>query len=253
MEKKMLKDERTSNGILRSSSDNLLRKITKLARVQSTMLRAQVVYSTKILCLRLLNPNKSIFSVIHDRQMWGGESRSGAGSSFEETLTVQQELPKLVREIGVRSVLDAACGDYYWMKEVNLDVDHYVGVDIVPEMIARNQAMYGSDKVSFMCADIKNDVLPKVDLIICRDVLVHLSFKDGKRAIDNFRRSGSKYLLTTSYPGLLTRNRNIFTGMWRPIDLRLPPYSFPPEIAMLNEKTTEAADYTQKSLGLWAL
>jgi hypothetical protein len=48
-----------------------------------------------------------------------------------------------------------------------------------------------------MC-DLTRDPLPKVDLVLCRDCLVHLSFDDIYESLDNLRRSGSMLLLTTT-------------------------------------------------------
>ena len=36
-------------------------------------------------------------------------------------------------------------------------------------------------------------------MILCRDCLVHLTFDDARAALQNLRRSGSKYLLTTTF------------------------------------------------------
>ena len=46
---------------------------------------------------------------------------------------------RLLSRRRVRSILDAPCGDFYWMKEVALcDID-YIGADIVEEIIARDR------------------------------------------------------------------------------------------------------------------
>lgn len=206
----------------------------------------------EIALYRMLYKNKSIFRVIYHKNMWGREIKSGGGSSLDQTVTLRQALPGLVRRIGAHTVLDAACGDYHWMKTVALDINRYIGIDIVPELVDQNCKEYGGEKITFLNADITRDRLPQADLIICRDVLVHLSFDDIGRAIENFRHSNSMFLLTTTYPGIST-NRNILSGMWRPIDLQLPPFNFPPPIELINEGGDLQTDHSQKSLGLWDL
>jgi hypothetical protein len=46
--------------------------------------------------------------------------------------------------------------------------------------------------------DITKEILEKSDLILCRHVLNHLSIDFSTCAINNFKASGSKYLLITN-------------------------------------------------------
>jgi hypothetical protein len=119
---------------------------------------------------------------------------------MSETAAVREALPGLLRDLKVRSMLDAPCGDFNWMRSINLDLDLYVGGDIVPEIIADVRAKDGAPGREFAVLDLIADNLPKVDLILCRDCLVHLSMANIRRALDNFRRSGSTWLLTTRLP-----------------------------------------------------
>lgn len=226
----------------------LVRAREKLAR-----LRAFARYYALILAYRIRHPRDSVFETIYRKHTWGRESRSGAGSEAGQTAVIAREMPSLIEEMGVRSILDAACGDYGWMSKIALDIDSYVGLDIVPEMVADNQKKYGGDSVRFLHLDITRDELPRADLILCRDCLVHMSYRDIFRSLRAFKASGSTYLLTTTYPGLLKRHWNIVTGMWRPLDFELPPFSFPKPLKLVNENTTELTDYKAKSLGLWAI
>jgi hypothetical protein len=200
-------------------------------------------------------PSRQIFAQIYRHNSWGnGVSVSGDGSDLTQTKAIREALPALVRAYGVTTILDAPCGDYYWMNTVDLKVQRYIGADIVPELIQANQSRYGSTNVSFVTRDITSEDLPQVDLILCRDCLVHLKLEHAIGAIENFRRSKSRYLLTTTYPGLLQRNADLFiTGDWRPLDLQLPPFSLPPPDQLLIEGCTEVSDYKEKSLGLWRL
>jgi hypothetical protein len=196
-----------------------------------------------------------IFSRMYERNSWGSEeSVSGEGSTFAQTRTIREELPLLIKEIGAKSLLDAPCGDFHWMRETKLDLDSYIGCDIVPDLVARNQRLYGSKTVRFEVLDLTTDRLPRTDLILCRDCLVHLPFKTALSALKNFKSSGSTYLLITTYPGLLKKNSDLLiTGNWRPLDLQLPPFALPKSIKFITEKSTEADDYAEKSLGLWRL
>jgi SAM-dependent methyltransferase len=194
-----------------------------------------------------------IFTDIYRHNYWRNvESHSGDGSSAEQTAVIRAHLPDLLREFRIQSMLDAPCGDLNWISLTPLDLDTYIGADIVPDIVAQNQQKYGQDR-QFLLLDIIEDALPPVDLIFCRDCLVHFSLADIFAALTNFQRSGATYLLTTTYPNLLTTNPDIITGGWRPIDLQLHPFQLPPPLHILREETTEKGDYPQKSLGLWKL
>jgi hypothetical protein len=96
--------------------------------------------------------------------------------------------------------------------------------------------------------------LQRVDLILCRDCLVHLPFRDGLALLGNFRQSGSRYLLTTTFSQLAKNNEVKMTGNWRPLNLELPPFCLPPPLYLLAEGCTEMdGRYGDKSLGLWRL
>ena len=198
---------------------------------------------------------QQIFSRMYRNNSWSNpQSASGDGSDMTQTAVIRRELPALVKALGVRSFLDAPCGDYFWMKTLNMKLERYIGADIVPDMIAENQKRFASDVVSFTTLDVTADELPRVDLIMCRDCLVHLPLSKAQSALRNFKRSGSRYLLTTTYPGLLQRNKPLLiTGNWRPLDLTLPPFSLPAPVRVINEGCTEIEDHPQKSLGLWDL
>lgn len=196
----------------------------------------------------------SRFSTIFNKNIWGSnESISGEGSIFEKTTTIREEIPIALQEIQAKSLLDIPCGDFNWLKHTTLNIESYIGGDIVPELIAKNKKKYENNNRTFTVIDITQSDLPEVDIILCRDCLVHLSYKDIFKAISNFKKSKSKYLLSTTFTSR-RKNRNIFTGGWRPINLQLPPFNFPKAIKTINEKCTEAdGRMFDKSLGLWRL
>lgn len=199
---------------------------------------------------------KHRFSEIYDKNIFGGRlSRSGEGSDLVQTAVIRREIPHLVRELGVETFLDAPCGDWYWMRHATLGVKTYTGVDIVEALIEKNQSQFGNEATSFRYANLTSDVLPKVDMIFSRDCLVHLSFDDAKRILENFKRSGSKYLLTTTFTDRLSNNDLVGKdSFWRPLNMQLPPFNFPPPLKLINEDCTEQrGQYADKCLGLWRL
>lgn len=198
------------------------------------------------------NATREIFDGIYNTNYWRGESRSGEGSDLIQTQQIREALPVLLKSLGARSMLDIPCGDYYWMQHVDLPVA-YIGADIVQEVVKVNNEKYSDNQHIFMSLDVCTDVLPKVDLIFARDLLVHLSYNDIRRALQNMKKSGSTWLLTTTFTGR-DSNTDITTGDWRTLNLQVTPFNFPQPVKIINEGCTQFNnDYNDKSLGLWKL
>jgi len=198
------------------------------------------------------SPMAEVFGRIFRDNNWNyGESVSGPGSTLLQTETIRQELPGLIESLNVRSVLDAGCGDMNWMRRLAVPLERYVGIDVVPDLIEKNRRELGSADRVFEVRDLTRDSLPRVDLVLCRDCLVHFSFEDVFRALRNVRASGSRYLLTTTFPARES-NADVPTGSWRTLNYEKTPFLFPPPLALVNEKLTVAeGTYADKSLGLW--
>jgi SAM-dependent methyltransferase len=195
-------------------------------------------------------PLTEVFTTILRENVWGSaETPSGLGSELEATAAVRHALPDLMRRHGVRSVLDIPCGDGRWMAELALD--GYVGADIVAELIERNRQL--SPGRRFEVLDLTKDPLPRVDLVFCRDCLVHLSYINIGSAIANLQASGSRLLLATTFPGR-GGNVDIADGDWRPLDFQDDPFRWPEPLELLNEHCREEGGaYLDKSLGLWRI
>lgn len=198
---------------------------------------------------------QEVFKKIYETNAWQcEESRSGPGSSQAETLTLSRRLVTLLRRHAVGSLLDAACGDVNWMRRIDIGSASYLGMDIVPALIADNQRRFAAATGrNFIEGDFTQDALPKVDLIICRDALVHLPLAQIHQALANFKRSGSVWLLTTHYPAV-TSNREIEIGEWRAVNLTAPPFDLPPPVEVLREADVGQAGLDPgKQLALWRL
>jgi len=195
-----------------------------------------------------------VFSAIFANNVWGdAESVSGAGSNLEETAVLRATLPTLLPELGIRSLLDAPCGDFNWMSQLDLKLDHYYGADIVADLINRNSAKFGNSGRTFLTADLVQDQLPKADAIHCRDCLVHLSLADARAVLANFKRSGATWLLATHFPKVKS-NADIVTGSWRPLNLTRAPFDFPePERLIVEGQAKDIPMIGEKTIGVWRL
>ncbi|MBL7791453.1 MAG: class I SAM-dependent methyltransferase [Saprospiraceae bacterium] len=197
---------------------------------------------------------RETFEWIYRSNHWSAvESVSGQGSERSQTAVLEAVLPPLLEQLQVATLLDAPCGDFAWMQHLDLPIKQYIGADLVPELIAKHKALYESPQRYFTALDVSNDPLPVADLLLCRDCLVHFSFSDIFKTLDNIKRSGISYMLTTTFPDCAD-NEDIVTGDWRVLNLELAPFHFPPPITMINENCTEGKGlYADKSLGLWRI
>lgn len=199
-----------------------------------------------------------IFRRIYQLNRWdSAASASGRGSDFNHTAIVRRELPALLARNQIRSLVDAPCGDLFWLRQVkNLELDRYVGIDIVPELIRKLSSAPPIPNSEFLRLDVVSDQLPKADAILCRDLLVHLNYRQIYRCLQNFRASGSKYALITTFPR--TANADVVNGRWRAINLQDKPFNFPEPLDVIVEGNAQhnaklGISYEDKSLALWRL
>lgn len=175
------------------------------------------------------------FDNIYQTNAWGdGESRSGSGSYAAFTKQIRKALPKLWKKYDIKTFLDAPCGDFNWMRLVDKTGIEYIGCDIVGSVVEDNIRQYSAQNISFINLDITKDDLPKVNMILCKDCLQHLSYENAQKALDNFKRSGSKYLLVTSYP-LTYKNWDIKDGEYRPLNLCIEPFNLGAPLEKIKE------------------
>ena len=217
------------------------------------MLRETFLYKGLRRLIKGSDLQRRFTDIYKDNAFGGKESVSGPGSDLTQTQALREALPAMLKGIGARTMLDAPCGDFFWMKEVRVELEQYIGADIVPALIAENTRRYGNQKREFRRLDLTRDALPRTDLILCRDCLVHLPLAVIVSALKNFKRSGSRYLLTTTFTAR-TENPDIQAGQWRPLNLQAAPFNFPAPEQLVNECCTEGGgQYPDKSMGLWKI
>jgi len=121
-------------------------------------------------------------------------------------------------------------------------------VDIVDSVIEQNKAKFRtSNNVSFSLLDATRDQLPTdYDLILCREVLFHLSFDDCRRVVQNVKSTNARYLLATTTAGLEV-NKDIVSGGFRNLNLEIAPFCFPMSDYRLKDDWVSSA----RVLALW--
>jgi hypothetical protein len=191
---------------------------------------------------------RHIFERIYDQNLWGDpESASGGGSATAATDAIRRDLPAVFARYEIRSLLDAPCGDFHWMKHLAGSFDRYVGVDIVRDLIDRNERLYATDRIGFLCADIVADRLPSTDAVLCRDCFIHLPTQLIRAALADFGATGIRYLLLTNDRDVDSYH-DIPIGSFRRVNFERPPFSFPPPLHAVDE--TRNGD---RQLCLWQL
>jgi hypothetical protein len=198
---------------------------------------------------------EAVFTRIAENRYWNSaETVSGVGSELATTGHLRDGLPELLRELGVRSLIDAGCGDCNWIARTQLPIESYRGIEIVPSIVETLRERFADRAhMQFRQGDISRIDIPPADLILARDVLVHNDNAAVTRFLKAAVASGAAWLLTTHFPGH-TENRAIVPGDWRPINLCRPPFRLPePERQLSEEANADHPDYRDKTLALWRL
>ncbi|MEO5364549.1 MAG: hypothetical protein H7838_13125, partial [Magnetococcus sp. DMHC-8] len=173
------------------------------------------------------------FAQIYADNLWKAwDTRSGPGSGWKATTELRHTLQGVFRDLGVRTLVDAGCGDLVWNADITADLELYLGFDVVPELVERNRVLYGERKNHFFnTADVCHDLLPRCDAILCRNLLTHLPNASAQQALRQFKRSEARYLLATTFPR--ADNAETEVGGWRPLDLTKPPFALPAPYRLL--------------------
>lgn len=188
----------------------------------------------------------AIFESIYRRNTWNGvETRSGPGSTLAATARLRQILPELVAGVGARSVLDASCGEAFWVPYL----PGYVGVDISPSVVTAARERH-PDR-DYRVLDICGDVLPQTDLVLCRDAIQHLGLAEGRAVVENIRRSGATWLVCSTHEG--GENVNVDAGGYYEPDMTRPPFALGKPWMLIEDGVWDTGvRYPDKYLGVWA-
>lgn len=165
------------------------------------------------------------FSKIISSNAWGApETPCGPGSTIEACASIIHRLPLWIRDYQARSIVDLGCGDFHWMKEVDLSGVKYDGYDIVREAV-KAASKHATKTIRFHHANILAMQIPEADLVLCKDVLIHLPNEDALSILRAIVSSGSRLLASTTSPTWLNSFRvGMQPGEFSPIDLEQPPF-----------------------------
>ena len=209
---------------------------------------------------------EGVFTEVYQELGWSKrqmESVSGTGSTLENTEILRSELPKVCKKYDINNIVDIACGDFNWMKEIVNEFKYYRGVDIVKDLIKANKEKYKNfENVDFMVADVITEfdkcIKGKdIDAVILKDVLVHFPNKYVMKVLDSLHKSSIKYVFITHFDSIeLNCDIGEFNG-WRPQNFTLSPWKMDKPLQSIISPTEEYKwgdnDNTDKTLSLWQI
>lgn len=153
-----------------------------------------------------------IFDKIYENSYWG--NGSGGGSSPEATEPYKIFLEGFIRQHDIKSIVDLGCGDWQFSQFLDFGSATYFGIDASKNVIANNQRSFSRPGVSFANLPESYSKLPSADLLVCKDVLMHL---DTKKVQDILSILPSfKYALITNDISCVSAFREILHRMRRP-------------------------------------
>ena len=205
------------------------------------------IYTSKVFQLLPIDRSllkKKIFTSIYKSNHWVQDddilptenisvSGHGSNTNTEQFYNLEENLNKVIEIYNIKSILDVPCGDFLWMNEIlkNKKIN-YLGVDIVDELIKNNKRKFKNNSIDFEVNDIANFSSKKsFDLIIIRDLFIHIDNSDILKILDSIKLLDFKYIALNSYENDI--NENVTIGKHRkvnllanPFNLKKPFYSF---------------------------
>ncbi len=159
------------------------------------------------------------------RRGWG----SGSGSRVSVTVTYRHMIESFIRLNDVHSVLDVGCGDWQFSKLIPWDYYDisYLGLDLSHVIIEKNTATFATERCQFKVIREPSEIfdLGRFDLVICKDVLIHVPNSVVNEYLDVFVAVARYALITVDAFPSDRINEDIEIGDYRAMDIRKPPFS----------------------------
>jgi hypothetical protein len=184
-----------------------------------------------------------------------GSPLCGEGSVASSVIKVGtvDYINSLIIRYNIKSISDCPCGLYEnWVYLLDLPTKGitYIGYDINDLAIKRNIVKYPD--IHFVEFNMCEQVLPKSDLIICRDCLFHLPNNFVTSALNNFKLSKSTYLLATEQRWLrhnseLSHQELADESGNKPINLEINPFNLGNPLEFHDEQMWN------RSMSLWKI
>lgn len=201
---------------------------------------------------------KLVFKSIYKSNHWNAHRKydpeinsvSGTGSNPKTLTTINlvKKICEFINNNNINEIVDAPCGDCAWVKEIwkQFPKIKYQGIDIVDEIVESNKIKYEGSNIRFACLDIlKLTLLPKCDLLILRDFIIHLPIEDINILLNLIKKSQVKLFAINSYSSV-TSNTDVATGKHRKINLFTSPFNLSNPIYKFKDQESEFCIFINK-------
>lgn len=169
---------------------------------------------------------QNIFDRIYEQDSW--TLGSGPGSLAIANRELTRLFESFIRENDVKSIVDFGCGDWQYMSSVDLHGSDYIGYDVVDAVLLQNKQKYSRSNIRFEHSPSDPEDLPPADLLLIKDVLIHLPNAFISQLMACAMRKYKFILAINNRTGNASEyNVDIQPGEFRPIDLARPPFSIP--------------------------
>jgi SAM-dependent methyltransferase len=163
-----------------------------------------------------LADHQALFADNDAQGRWSGPN--APGSTLEATREYRAFLEQFLVEHGVRSVLDAGCGEWTFSQAIDWKGARYVGLDVAPGVCARNRARFPG--LEFVQGDARAlDGRERFDLLLVKDVLQHWSNESIRVFLSQAALRSFRHVLITNCDDERPVNADIPEGEWRPLNL----------------------------------
>ena len=200
---------------------------------------------------------KKIFTSIYKSNHWvqnsGGlpekyVSLSGHGSNVNTTQykNLNANFKSMLEKYNIFSIIDMPCGDFLWIKNTIIEKKiRYLGIDIVDELIAKNNSDYKNNHIEFFAKDIVDfKTEKKYDLVLIRDLFIHIKNSDILKIINNLKKMQIKYVALNHYE--ISQNKDVIVGKHRKVNIMSEPFNLPKPIFSFNDYEKDKFLYLYK-------
>jgi len=156
-----------------------------------------------------------VFADIYQNGDWGDGSDnlplSGSGSNPDFAAPYVNFVKEVIITLQISKVLDVGHGDWKMWRDYKFESIHYTGIDVVRELSQKLNLEFGREGRTFR-SEIDSDFLELNDqLIICKDVLQHLSNSAVMEYLEKFSRS--KYFVVCNDLYVKPKRRSKIKGL----------------------------------------
>lgn len=165
---------------------------------------------------------RNAFQDVYREDRWSNSS--GPGSLPSSTIEYRSFVESFIFANSVKTITDLGCGDWQFSRFMNWSEVNYVGLDVVPDLIERNNQLYSPSNIEFRLSE-GTESLPGGDLLIAKEMLQHLPNKLIAEYLNVIVAKYKYALLTNSVAPSEGTNMDIEPGQYRPLRLDIEPFN----------------------------